>query len=246
MSFLFSDKVKEKLLRTIKDYIEKHPQNIPLVVANYSVGLDEILQDFERNAFESSESIKIVGIVGMGGCGKTTLAKQYYNKRRMYKCNFIHNVQDGLKKDPHNKQEKMLKDLDFKDVGKIDNVETGKAIIAKHLRSIQVFIILDDIDHQDQLESLLPIKDSLGQGSVIVVTSREFGVLTSWEVSSIYKMKELDPKHAMKLFCWHALRQPSPINKFENLIQIFFKLCKGLPLSLKVLGGLVYGKPQDY
>ncbi|XP_059063965.1 disease resistance protein RPV1-like isoform X2 [Cryptomeria japonica] len=242
------DEGKEKLLKAIKDYIHKHSQKIPLVVANFPVGLDEILQDFERNAFDSSENIKIVGIVGMGGCGKTTLAKEYYNKTRLsiYKCSFIHNVRDGSKRDLYNKQKKMLQDLGFNDAGKVDNVEIGKAILAKRLKSIQVFIILDDVEHQDQLESLLPVKDSLGQGSVIIVTSRESGVLTSWGISSIYKMKELNREHAMKLFCWYAFRQPYPINGFENLVQNFLKVCKGLPLSLKVLGGLVHGMSEDY
>ncbi|GLJ23046.1 hypothetical protein SUGI_0434910 [Cryptomeria japonica] len=242
------DEEKEKLLKAIKDYIEKYSQKMPLLVANYPMGLDEILQDFERNTFDSFKSKKIVGIVGMGGCGKTTLAKEYYNRTRfsIYKCSFIHNVRDGSNKDLHNKQKKMLQDLGFNDAEKVDNVEMGKAILAKHLSSVQVFIILDDIDHQDQLESLLPIKDSLQQGSVIVVTSRESGILTSWGISSIYKMKELNPKHAMRLFCWHAFEQPTPINRFENLVQKFLKVSKGLPLSLKILGGLVHGMPQDY
>ncbi|XP_057813476.1 disease resistance protein RUN1 isoform X2 [Cryptomeria japonica] len=140
----------------------------------------------------------------------------------------------------------MLQKLGFNDGEKIDNVENGKAILVEHLRSVQVFIILDDVDHQDQLDSLLPIKDSFGQGSVIVVTSRESKVLTSWGISSIYKMKELNPKHAMELFCWHAFRQPSSVNGFENLVQKYLEICKGLPLSLKVLGRLVHGMSEGY
>ncbi|XP_057861738.2 disease resistance protein Roq1-like [Cryptomeria japonica] len=241
------DEGEANLLEAIKDYI-KDTQKIPLVVANYPLGLDEILQDFERNAFDSSKNINIVGIVGMGGCGKTTVAKEYYNKKinSIYKCCFIHKARDETKTNLHEKQKEMIQDLGFKNVQNVDNVEKRKAILAKHLRSVQMLIILDDVDHQEQLEALLPIQDSLGQGSVIVITSRESEVLTSWGVSSIYKMKELDPKYAMKLFCWHAFRQPSPINEFQLLVENFLEVCKGLPLSLKVLGGLVNGKPQDY
>ncbi|GLJ23455.1 hypothetical protein SUGI_0443960 [Cryptomeria japonica] len=140
----------------------------------------------------------------------------------------------------------MLENLGFSDEKKIDNVEKGKAILAKHLRSAQVFIILGDVDHQDQLEALFPIKDGIGQGSVIVITSRESEVLTYWESSHIYKMKRLNPKYAMELFCWHAFEQNCPKNEFENLVQDFLEICKGLPLSLKVLGRLVRGMPQYY
>lgn len=71
---MYSDEGKEELLKAIKDYIKKQSQKIPLVVASHPVGLDEIVQDFERSVIHSFDNVKIVGIVGMGGSGKTTLS----------------------------------------------------------------------------------------------------------------------------------------------------------------------------
>ncbi|KAH9293617.1 hypothetical protein KI387_041179, partial [Taxus chinensis] len=48
--------------------------------------------------------------------------------------------------------------------------------------------------HQDQLDALLPGIDGFGSGSIIIVISRELGVLTSWGISSIYNMKGLDER----------------------------------------------------
>ncbi|GLJ19158.1 hypothetical protein SUGI_0344080 [Cryptomeria japonica] len=141
----------------------------------------------------------------------------------------------------------MLQQLGFNDLP-FDNVEEGKYILLEKLSYAQVFIVLDDIDHQDHLESLLPMKDSLEEGSVIIVTSRKSDILISWGIpsTSIYKIKELNPEHTMELFCWHAFQQPSPMIGFESLVNKFSTVCKGLPLSLKVLGGLVREKSVEY
>ncbi|GLJ16848.1 hypothetical protein SUGI_0290400 [Cryptomeria japonica] len=240
----------EGMLKTIENYIHKHSKKIPFLVAKHPVGLDEILRDFKRSVMESYQNVKIVGIIGMGGCGKTTLAKEYYNEKMQsfYRCSFVCLDKDVATKNLYEKQKKMFQDLGgSKDIS-FDNVEEGKAILAEYLRFIQVFIILDDVDHLDQLESLLPIKDSLESGSVIVVTNRDSHILTSWGIpsNSIYKMKELDSEHALELFCWHAFLQPYPKDGFECLVNKFLKFCQGLPLSLKVLGGLVHGKSKDF
>ncbi|XP_059076796.1 probable disease resistance protein RPP1 [Cryptomeria japonica] len=54
-------------------------------------------------------------------------------------------------------------------------------------------------------------------------------------------MKPLNPIHAKELFCWHAFLQQYPRNEFEGLFKKFLEACSGLPLSLKVLGGQLYG-----
>ncbi|XP_059073570.1 disease resistance protein RPV1-like [Cryptomeria japonica] len=146
------------------------------------------------------------------------------------------------------KHKKMFQDISGSNDIPFNNVEEGKAILAEQLRSVKVFIVLDDVHHLNQLESLLPVKDNLRHDSLIVITSRDFGLLTSWGIpyNSIYKVKELNFLHAMELFCWHAFPQPFEINEFEYLIKRFLEVCRGLPLSLKVLGGLVCGKSKEY
>ncbi|XP_057867119.2 TMV resistance protein N isoform X2 [Cryptomeria japonica] len=241
-----------RVVKNIVSRVLKVIQNVPFVVAKHPVGLDEAVIDFERTTLESPESesiVQIVGIWGMGGSGKTTLAKQLYNKKytTMEKSSFLLDIRDADSKSVlHQKQQKLLGDLGLQGVS-VDNIEEGKGILASRLRSVRVLIVLDDVDNVDQMDALVPEKDSLGRGSLIVVTTRKLEVLQRWGISSIYKMKALDPPYAKKLFCWHAFLKPCPDDGFENLVEEFIEACNGLPLSLKVFGAQLYGiSNKDY
>ncbi|KAH9305672.1 hypothetical protein KI387_010076 [Taxus chinensis] len=186
----------------------------------------------------------------MGGAGKTTLAKDLYNKNcsSFLNSSFIFDVRDAdSRKLLHEKQKKLLKDLGVqnKDLW-FDNIEEGKGILASRLRSVSALIVLNDVDHEDQLDALLPTMNHLGSGSFIIITSRELGVLRKWGISSIYRMKSLNRFYAKQLFCWHAFLQSYPLQGFEDLVEEFLNVCSGLPLSLKVFGGQVYGKSKGY
>ncbi|XP_059074491.1 disease resistance protein RUN1 isoform X2 [Cryptomeria japonica] len=245
--YIVNSKNDEEVLKIIKNYVLKMSRKTPFVMPKHLVGLDKILQDFERSVLQSSKNVKIVGITGMGGCGKTTLAKQYYNKmiQSSYRCSFLFDVST---KHLYEMQKKMFRDLGGSEDVSFDSIEEGKAILTEHLSFVQVFIILDNVDHIDQLESLLPIKDDLGHGSVVVVISQNSHIFTLWGIpsDSIFKMEEFNSGHSMELFCWHSFGKPSPKDGFECLVSGFLKFCHGLPLALKVLGGLVHGRSKGF
>ncbi|GLJ10176.1 hypothetical protein SUGI_0123440 [Cryptomeria japonica] len=219
----------------------------PLWVANRPVGLDKLVQEFESIARE--ERVKIKGIVGMGGSGKTTLAKELYNRNisSFERGSFVFDVRDAASKNAlPDKQKKLLADLGAHH-SSFDHVDEGKVVLANYLRDHRALILLDDVDHIDQLHALLPNKDKLGSKSMVIVTTRELGVLISWGLSDscIYRMPGLSTLHAEQLFCWHAFLKSSPPVGFESLVEESLKACNGLPLSLKVLGAQFYGRKSE-
>ncbi|GLJ10177.1 hypothetical protein SUGI_0123460 [Cryptomeria japonica] len=217
-----------------------------LTKKNPFVGLDELVQGFESVAEE--EKVKITGIVGMGGSGKTTLAKELFERNfsSFERYSFVFDVREAASRSAlPGKQKKLLADLGVHH-SPFDHVDEGKVILANRLSSHRALIVLDDVDHIDQLNALLPNKDNLGFQSVVIVTTRELGVLISWGLSCIFKMPGLSMPHAKELFCGHAFLQLSPPAEFETLVEEFVRACYGSPLSLKVLGAQLYGRSKDY
>ncbi|GLJ48025.1 hypothetical protein SUGI_1014210 [Cryptomeria japonica] len=240
---------EQRVVKNVVNCVLREMNKVPLEVAKHPVGIDEAVHNFEKIRLQSGGLIQIVGIWGMGGSGKTTLAKKIFNDRRsvMDRSSFLFDLRDAAGKGLMvEKQKRLLEDLDFKDES-FDNVDIGKGILESRLRSVSVLIILDDVDHTDQFDALLPAREKLGQRSLIVVTTRELDVLIAWGISAVYEMRPLNSIHAKQLFCWHAFLQPTPLPGFEDLVEKFLNACKGLPLSLKVLGAQLYGRSRkDY
>ncbi|GLJ10586.1 hypothetical protein SUGI_0131160 [Cryptomeria japonica] len=245
-----------KVLKEIANIVLKATGKLPFHVAKHPVGLDSMVQELKRYIAVSAQgesNVQIVGIVGVEGVGKTTLAKELYNQKyfSFQHTSFIFDVRDSARQRAlHMKQKKLLEDIDLKNRDlSIDHIEGGKPILANRLRSLSVLIVLDDVSHGDQLDALLPksARDHLGSPSLIIVTSRELRVLTNWGISSsnIYEMKGLDESHAEHLLCQHAFLEPHPKEGNDDLVREYLIECRGLPLSLKEHGEEVYKKSMD-
>ena len=59
-------------------------------------------------------------------------------------------------------------------------------------------------------------------------------------------MDGLNTQHSQELFCLHAFSQGYPLSGFEDLVHRYLKACDGLPLSLRVFGGLLYGNDESF
>ncbi|GLJ34156.1 hypothetical protein SUGI_0686650 [Cryptomeria japonica] len=141
----------------------------------------------------------------MGGSGKTTLAKELFNRKCLSfeKSSLILDVREAAQNDLHKKQKKLPQDLGISNLS-FDNIEDGKFFLSNCLKNVRALIVLDDVDHTDQLDALLPNLNNLGSDNLEIVTTRDLGVLASWDIYSIYKMPGLNDSQANQLFCWHA------------------------------------------
>jgi len=233
----------------VMQLVQKKVRKSPLDVATYPTGLEEKLEDFESTVLlqHHSGEANVAGIVGAGGVGKTTLAKQFFNRRRSdydRSC-FLFDVRETAARSRSSLtslQSKLFEDLTGRD-RVMNSIAEGITMLRYHVPLSQALIILDDVDSVEQLEGLFsPVKDVLSSGSLIVITSRSKNVLTNLGIkeSSVYTVTGLNKEHAQELFCLHAFHQPYPVVGFEELVTGFLHVCYGLPLSLKVIGALLY------
>ncbi|GLJ33137.1 hypothetical protein SUGI_0666990 [Cryptomeria japonica] len=243
----YQEDLCEKIVSRVLQETEKMK---PLHVAKYPVGLADLVQDFENSC---SQTAGTVGIFGLGGVGKTTLARELFNRKRSsYSASsFLSDVRESHAKGKlHYLKSQLLKDFfpedqKVKDLD-IRSVDQGIGELKDRLgraRHLHFLIILDDIDQENQLDALLP-EGVLGTGSLVIITTRDKSVLRGADIR--YKMKGMDKDHAKQLFCKHAFRGRGPPAAYEKLIKSFVQFCGGLPLSLKVLGAHVYRRDKHY
>ena len=123
------------------------------------------------------------------------------------------------------------------DLHHIDSISQGRRILRDFLpRLPPIFIVLDDVDNMNQIESLVDV-DAVASGSLILITSRDKDLLRRSSAKTVvYDVKTLHKKHARELFCRHAFSQSKPSEELDDLIEGFLKICGGVAFVLKSFG----------
>ncbi|CDP00247.1 unnamed protein product [Coffea canephora] len=236
------------LIQNIVKRILAELSNSPVVVASYVVGLDFRLEELVELLDVKQNGLQVLGLHGLGGIGKTTLAKALYNKlARHFQCrSFLSSVRENFKSQqngPEFLQKKIVGDLSSHKVPPTFSDAKSYVLEMKRiLKQNRVLLVLDDIDDAGQLKELAGSREWYSEGSRIVITTRDAAVLPTDFVDKIYEVKSLGNSESLKLFSHHAFRRENPTGAFLNLSNEIVSCTGGLPLALEVFGSLLYGK----
>ncbi|XP_048231371.1 disease resistance protein RUN1 [Ricinus communis] len=229
----------KNIRKVVEDVLSKLSRNC-LNVAKHPVGIDSRIKDVIVLLSVGTKDVRMIGIHGMGGIGKTTIAKAVFNQLCdgfEVRC-FLSNVKE-ISEQPNGLiqlQEQLLRAVLKPKSLQIGSVDRGINMIRERFRHKRLLVVIDDLDHMKQFNALMGDRTWFGLGSRLIITSRDEHLLAQLEVDEKYQVKELDHNESLELFSWHAFRKTHPVGDYVELSNGVVDYGGGLPLALEVLG----------
>ncbi|KAJ9558547.1 hypothetical protein OSB04_013161 [Centaurea solstitialis] len=191
---------------------------------------------------ESSDTTHILTIWGMPGIGKTYLANYIFKLHYLAfeRSSFLEDIERRCKQ-PNallDLQKQLLKDIQNSAWKDINDVKVATSKIEKLLLRNKTLLVLDGVDHFEQLDVLIGTM-GLHPGSKIIITTKDASLT---EKCRLFE-REVPPKHtkhllqglnqeeSLQLLSWHALKGNDPSESYGNHARKVVKYCGGHPVT---------------
>ncbi|KAK3439420.1 hypothetical protein EUGRSUZ_C04268 [Eucalyptus grandis] len=198
------------------------------------------------------KDVRVLGICGMPGIGKTTLAKVVYNKihHLFQRCSFLSNIREnGASERLKGLQEQLISDLQRKKRQSLGTLDRMTNVIKSSFSGMKVLILLDDVHNFDQIEHLVKDLSWFGPGSRILMTVGNSDVLDGYKdgMADKYEVGEMETHQALKLFHMHAFggytREEK--DKYDSLSRDIVDTIKGIPLAIELAASYLHKHKGD-
>ncbi|KAF7852104.1 hypothetical protein BT93_L0500 [Corymbia citriodora subsp. variegata] len=240
-----SDGDEAKVIKRIVKEISMQLNRTPLYVAKHPVGIHPQMIKLESMLDLESNDVRMIGLWGQGGIGKTTLAKAIYNAifRQFEGSCFLPNIREASKdsNDLVTLQKKLLSQILLGKRLTVFSVDGGIILMQDRLCHKKVLLVLDDVNDVKQLNALAGKFEWFGKGSRIIITTRDSHLLTSHGIDKdhIYEVETLKDCEALELFNKHAFLRNNNVIIRRDLVDSALHYANGLPLALEVLGAFL-------
>uniref|UniRef100_A0A6N2LJM7 TIR domain-containing protein n=1 Tax=Salix viminalis TaxID=40686 RepID=A0A6N2LJM7_SALVM len=204
--------------------------------------IKDVLNKLDPSDFLSTatDEVCMVGIHGMPGIGKTTIAKVVFNQLcyGFEGSSFLSNINETSEQSNGLVllQEQLLRDIFKQNVATINNVDRGMVLIKERLCHKRVIIVVDDVAQQYQLNTLVGERRWFGPGSRVIITTKDERLLL--KVDRKFKVEELKRDASLQLF---SLASKDYVDLSNDVVDY----CGGIPLALEVLGSSLSAKNKS-
>jgi len=196
---------------------------------------------------DAIQRLKIVSVVGVGGLGKTTLAKTVHDMlKKQFSCSAFISV--GRTPNLNRTFEKMLVELDHQKYSQVDmarwDAEQFSNELRKFLEDKRYFVVVDDIWDKGSWEAIrYALKDN-NCGSRIIMTTRNSEVVTKAE--ELYLQKHLSDENSKKLFYKRIqCEEGESLDVSGELSRKIINKCCGIPLAIIAIASLLVERPRE-
>ncbi|KAH0692477.1 hypothetical protein KY285_019574 [Solanum tuberosum] len=213
------------------------------------VGLQDVVQKLLAELLKAEPRRSVLSIYGMGGLGKTTLARNLYKNpniassfpTRAWICvSQEYNTMDLLKTIIKSIQGCAKKTLDL--LEKMAEID-----LENHLRKLltecKYLVVVDDVWQREAWESLKRVFPDGKKGSRVIITTRKEDVAERADDRGfVHKLRFLSQEESWDLFCRKLLDVRAMVPEMQSLAKDMVEKCRGLPLAIVVLSGLLSHK----
>ncbi|KAI3697197.1 hypothetical protein L6452_30036 [Arctium lappa] len=213
------------------------------------IGMDydiEFVSSWLRDG--SSHAADILTIWGMGGIGKTSLAKYVFrlHGHEFQRSTFIADISSRCAEKSEGlleMQKQLSGDISRTSSIKVHDESVCTSQIENVLALKKVFLVLDDVDSLKQLDALLGNK-GFHPGTKVIITTKDASLTERCELfnpivqpkHTKHLLEGLDEFGSLNLLSFHAFKCKGPEEGYEELSETLVKYCEGHPLALEVLG----------
>ncbi|GMP78467.1 hypothetical protein CsSME_00034388 [Camellia sinensis var. sinensis] len=247
----FSTSTSSGHISTSKDNMWLDPRLDSLFIGDDEVvGIESPKYELISRLVDQNQSQRaVILVVGMGGIGKTTLAKKVYDSQEVaahFNCKAWIPVSQSYK--PEEILKTMIQQLSGIYVLPDEGIESLIVKLRGYLSEKRYAIVFDDVWQIDFWGSIRHAFPKNSEGSRVIITTRSEQVAAfckETSVDHVHELQALSEEKAWELFCTKAFQLDfgghCPL-ELEKISHEIVRKCEGLPLAIVAIGGLLSTK----